>query len=160
LIPVEFLGRLKVCPRQTVRFSANNLVTHTEMYSKNIRSHGPLSTLAIALTAAFLGRVESAEAQLSKGDLILLNRGVELQAMVEWDDYFHLNTYDSLNYSSINWFSTLNPLLMGPPPGVGWSRWVSDPTQMPPQIQQGTPEGPYMETGQSRTIAYFSPGDG
>jgi hypothetical protein len=114
------------------------------MYSNIIRSRGPLLAAAITIAAAFLAHVEPAKAQLSKGDLILLNRGVELQAMSEWDDYFHLNTYDSLNYSSINWFSTLNPLLMGPPPGVAWSRWVSDPTQMPPQIQQGTPENPYM----------------
>src|SRR6185369_17861023 len=71
---------------------------------------------------------------------ILIERGLQLQGMVQWDDFFHLDTYSNANYTSINWIWKSNPSLMGPAPGFPWARWVSDLADMPPQ----TDEDPYM----------------
>jgi len=51
-------------------------------------------------------------AQISKGQSILINRGLQLQGMVTRDDVFHLNTYSNANYTSINWLWDSNPSLM------------------------------------------------
>ncbi len=92
-----------------------------------------------------LGGAPSGWAQLGKAARILANRGVEIQGMVEWDDFFHLDTYSNMNYTSVNFFSTSEPSLLGPPPGFPWGRWVTDITQMPPAPQQGdAPESAYM----------------
>lgn len=74
-----------------------------------------------------------AQAQISKGCQILLNRGLQLQGLVQWDDYFHLDTYSNANYTSINWGWTSSPSLMTNTAGFPWSRWVSGATNMPPQ---------------------------
>lgn len=92
-----------------------------------------------------LGHVQFAQAQLSKGYQILLNRGLQLQGLVQWDDYFHLDTYSNANYTSVNWIWTSSPELMDATAGVPWSRWVHDTASMPPQ----SGEGPYL----SQTVA-------
>src|ERR1035437_9058966 len=68
--------------------------------------------LAIGLAGMMLGHVQFAQAQLSKGYQILLNRGLQLQGLVQWDDYFHLDTYSNANYTSVNWGWTSSPSLM------------------------------------------------
>jgi hypothetical protein len=91
---------------------------------------------------------QSAGAQLSKATQILLNRGVELQAMVQYADIFTLSTYTNANYTSVNWFDPGWQPFLGPAPGFPWGRWVSGPSDMPPQdvyTQYGyNPEAPYM----------------
>jgi hypothetical protein len=87
----------------------------------------------------------TAGAQLSKATQILLNRGVELQSMVEYDDIFSLSTYSNANYTSVNWLGTSYQPLIGPAPGFPWGRWVSDPADMPP-VDQETAEGFSAET--------------
>jgi hypothetical protein len=86
----------------------------------------------------------SSQAQISKGTQILLNRGLQIQGNVAWDDYFHVNTYTNMNYTSPNFFSPAELSLLGSPPGVPWSRWVNDTNDMPPKIQNGVDETPYM----------------
>ena len=90
-----------------------------------------------------LAGAPGAQAQLGKGYQILLNRGLQLQGLVQWDDFFHLDTYSNANYTSVNWGWTCKPSLMGTAPGVPWSRWVSGLTNMPPQATQGDEE-PYL----------------
>jgi hypothetical protein len=80
-----------------------------------------------------LGHVQFAQAQLSKGYQILLNRGLQLQGLVQYADYFHLDTYSNANYTSINWGFTSSPDSMDAIAGEPWSRWVSDTASMPPQ---------------------------
>lgn len=80
------------------------------------------------------------QAQLSKANQILITRGLQLQGLVQWDDFFHLDTYSNGNYTSIDWGWQTSPSLMGAAPGVPWSRWVSGTTNMPPQGS----EGPYL----------------
>jgi hypothetical protein len=92
------------------------------------------------LATLFLGLAGNAFAQLTKGNLILLNRGLQVQGMVTSGDTFHLNTYSNANYTSIHWLWDSNPSLMGTAPGFPWSRWVADETKMPPL----TGEAPYM----------------
>ena len=96
------------------------------------------------LMVVFLAVTHSGSAQISKGYQILLNRGLQLQGMVQPADYFHWNTYSNVNYTSVNWFSPYNPSLMGPPPGVPWSRWVNGQSDMPPEVMQGVDETPYL----------------
>lgn len=103
----------------------------------------PSSLLGAAVAALLLGIVQPAQAQLSKGCQLLLNRGLQVQGMVEWDDFFHLDTYSNANYNSINWIFTSNPSLGGTAPGFPWARWVSDPTNMPPLATEGD-ETPYL----------------
>ena len=89
--------------------------------------------LALGLAGMMLGQVQFAQAQLSKGYQILLNRGLQLQGLVQYADYFHLDTYTNANYTSINWGFTSSPDSMDATAGEPWSRWVSDPASMPPQ---------------------------
>ena len=87
----------------------------------------------IRLWCAFLlASGVTAAAELSKGQLILIKRGLQIQGLVTRDDVFHLNTYSNANYTSIQWLWDSNPSQMGAAPGFPWSRWVSDPTNMPP----------------------------
>jgi hypothetical protein len=78
-----------------------------------------------------------ATAQITKGYQILLNRGLQLQGLVQWDDYFHLDTYTNAGHTSINWLWTSSPSLMTATAGSMWSRWVSDTNNMPPQAGEG-----------------------
>src|SRR5437763_1804162 len=89
---------------------------------------------AFALAIVFvLGNAETGRAQISKGNRILLDRGIQLQGLVQGADVFTLSKYTNAYYTSINWGFTSYPSDMGAPPGVPWSRWVSDTNNMPPQ---------------------------
>ncbi|MGI8965849.1 MAG: hypothetical protein ACR2H1_07135, partial [Limisphaerales bacterium] len=76
-------------------------------------------------------------AQISKGNLILLNRGLQIQGLVTPDNWFHSDTYSNANYTAVNflWNSTGNlgppSTFLGPAPGFPWARWVTDETNMP-----------------------------
>lgn len=102
----------------------------------------------IALLMAGAVFAPTSHAQLSKATQILLNRGVELQSMVEYADEFNLSTYTNANYTSVNWLDPSWNSFLGPAPGFPWGRWVSGPTDMPPQdvyTQYGyNNEAPYM----------------
>src|SRR5687768_11514305 len=74
-------------------------------------------------------------AAVSKGHLILIRRGLQVQGMVTRDDVFHLNTYTNAHYTSIHWLWTSSMSSSFP-----WSRWVSSESNMPPIGN----EGPYM----------------
>ena len=95
----------------------------------------------IALGAGtVLGSLHLSSAQISKGNQILLSRGLQLGAMVEPADYFHLNVYSNANYTTVDWFHDTDNSQLGDAPGVPWARWVSSITNMPPQGN----EGPYL----------------
>jgi hypothetical protein len=96
--------------------------------------------LALGVAGLMLGHVQVAQAQLSKGYQILLNRGLQLQGLVQWADYFHLDTYSNANYTSINWGWGAIPDSMDATSGEPWSRWASDTGSMPPQ----SGEAPYL----------------
>ena len=99
-----------------------------------------LSRRWVMLVLTLLASISAAYSQISKGQRILIERGLQIQGMVTRDDVFHLTTYSNANYTSINWLWTANPSLMGNAPGFPWSRWVNNETLMPPQAG----EGPYM----------------
>ena len=96
--------------------------------------------MKLAVAAAVCGSAFSTHAQLSKGNLILLQRGLQIQGMVTKDDVFHLTTYSNANYTSINWLWDSSASQMGAAPGFPWSRWAGDENKMPPL----TGEGAYM----------------
>ncbi|MDQ6631346.1 MAG: hypothetical protein M3Y82_06265 [Verrucomicrobiota bacterium] len=76
-------------------------------------------------------------AQISKGNFILLNRGLQIQGLVTPDNWFHPDTYSNANYTAVSflWNSTGNlgppSKFLGPAPGSLWARWVTDETNMP-----------------------------
>ncbi|MEO5803717.1 MAG: hypothetical protein ABIR24_09310 [Verrucomicrobiota bacterium] len=84
-----------------------------------------------------MSHAQTGHAQLSKGNRILIERGLQIQGLVQPDNYFHLDTYSNANYTAVNflWNSTGNlgpiPTFVGPTPGFPWARWVSDETNMP-----------------------------
>ena len=71
---------------------------------------------------------------------MLLNRGFQIEGMVQTADFFNLTTYTNANYTSVDIFDNSNPTILGPAPGVSWSRWVNAITNMPPQPG----EAPYL----------------
>ena len=101
-----------------------------------------LSALGIVLAGALL----PAEAQISKGQQLLLNRGLQLQGLTIIGDDFHLDTYSNADFTSIEWMNQSGPSLMGPPPGYPWSRMVSSETNMPgpPAFPDETPYLPQL----------------
>src|SRR5882724_8704257 len=105
----------------------------------------------LAMAGVFLGVAQTSYPQISKGNQILINRGLQLQCLSQDDCYLHLDTVTNANYTSITWVNSpglhsSRPEWMGDPPGFPWARWAWDETQMPPQL--ATPndgdETPYM----------------
>ena len=88
--------------------------------------------VALAATAVISGHTQSGSTRINKGNLILIDRGLQVQGMVTKDDVFHLSTYSNANYTSIHWLWDSNPSLMGAVPGFPWSRWAGDETKVPP----------------------------
>ena len=80
----------------------------------------------------FASQISGSTAQISKGNWILLDRGIQTQGMVTRDDIFHLATYSNANYTAVHWLWDSNPQSQGPAPGFPWARWVGDETKMPP----------------------------
>ncbi len=104
----------------------------------NLRFDMPFSRiLLVALVANVSLFWANAHAQISKGNLILLERGLQIQGLITPDNYFHLDTYSNANYTAVNflWNSTGNlgplPIFVGETPGFPWARWVSDEDNMP-----------------------------
>jgi hypothetical protein len=132
---------LKLTPRTFYPRACVSATAFVLQDSPTVRYTPPMFHRRIALlTALLLGIAGNSLAQLSKGNLILINRGLQVQGMVTRDDVFHLNTYSNANYTSIHWLWDSNPSLMGPAPGFPWSRWAGDETKVPPL----TGEAPYM----------------
>lgn len=104
------------------------------------RKRGQMLTLAVAMAVGVLACAHTGHSQISKGNQILINRGLQVQGMVTSGDVFHLATYSNANYSSINWLWDSSPSQMGAAPGFPWSRWVGDENNVPPIGS----EGPYM----------------
>jgi hypothetical protein len=104
----------------------------------------PLITVLMLLSAMV------AQAQLSKGHQILIDRGLQLQALAQDDCYMTLSKLTNANYTSVGWVNSpgahsSRPDWIGPAPGYLWARWASDQTQMPPQVTPyGGDETPMM----------------
>ncbi|HKQ38287.1 MAG TPA: hypothetical protein VJ063_09430, partial [Verrucomicrobiae bacterium] len=87
-----------------------------------------LHTIMIRLCCVLLlCDVGVASAQLSKGHLLLIKHGLQVQGLVTRDDVFHLNTYSNANYTSTHWLWNSSMSAAFP-----WSRWVNTETNMPP----------------------------
>src|SRR5437588_8973344 len=102
-----------------------------------------------------ISQARPADAQISKGNQILINRGLQLQGLSQDDCVLTLSKYTNANYTSIQWDNSpgahsSRPDWMGPAPGFPWGRWVWDTTQMPPQI---TPYGGDETAYMSRLLA-------
>jgi hypothetical protein len=90
----------------------------------------------------FLSSGQAGFGQISKGNWILLNRGLQLQGMCTKDDYFHLTTYSNANYTSINWIWDSDTSKMDTAPGFPWARWAR--TNSPTGVPRLASEAAYM----------------
>lgn len=59
------------------------------------------------LAGLFVTIINEVESAVSKGQLILIDRGLQVQGMVTRDDVFHLSTYSNANYTSLHGCGTL-----------------------------------------------------
>lgn len=100
------------------------------------------SPLLVVVAFILLSTVHTTFAQLSKGYQILLTRGVQMQGLSQWNDYWTYSVYSNANYSSVNWGGESRPEWMGT--NQLWSRWAMDETQMPPQNLGNGDEAPIM----------------
>lgn len=90
----------------------------------------------------------TSHAQLSKGNEILIDRGLQVVGLVQPDDVFNLETYSDAHYSSVLWTwsyasdqsSWKHMSRLGSAPGFPWGRWAGDESAVP-LLEQ---EGPYM----------------
>jgi hypothetical protein len=88
-------------------------------------------------SAAVLLFAPTVHAQVSKGHLILMDRGLQIQGMITPDNYFHLDVYSNANYTAVNFLGdssgNLGPIstFVGATPGFPWARWANDETNMP-----------------------------
>lgn len=63
---------------------------------------------------------------LDKGHQILLNRGVQSFALANTGDIFHLSKVQGANFTGVMWiWGAYDNSLLGPAPGINWSRWVA-----------------------------------
>jgi len=114
----------------------------------------------VALAAVVFDIPFSIHAQVSKGQQLLLNRGLQIQGLSTPDNYLHLDTYSNASYTATDWSgeSSGNAGMIsdfqGPPPGFAWSRWVADESSMPGMATGYTGNGvPFSRTNE---IPYFS----
>ena len=89
-------------------------------------------SIALAVFAALAVAPLSADGQaLSKGHRLLIQHGLQTQGMVTKDDNFHIDTYRSAHYSTVNWLWESNFAQLGAEQTFPWARWVGDESKMP-----------------------------
>lgn len=121
-----------------------------------MRNFAQQLTLVVALSL-----VTNAHAQLSKGARIVVERGLQIEALCIDNCYVHNVTFSNANYTTMDFINGVDSsgnttdssrpspddptMWMGTAPGPMWGRWCMDQTQMPPQITPyGGDETPYM----------------
>ena len=85
----------------------------------------------------------TARAQIGKANQILINRGLQIEALSVPYDTFHVSTCSNANYTAVLWtwdsprsYNNMSGLMGSP--GFPWGRWVSDETDMPPLGQESS----------------------
>ena len=58
-------------------------------------------SVVVPLLLFLFASIHSATAQISKGQQILITRGLQIQGLSQDDCYLHLDTYSNANYTSI-----------------------------------------------------------
>ncbi len=85
----------------------------------------------------------SAQAQIGKANQILINRGLQIEALSVPYDTFHVSTCSNANYTAVLWtwdsprsYDNMSGLMGSP--GFPWGRWASDENDMPPLGQEAS----------------------
>lgn len=105
-------------------------------------------SFTVALCPFAFSTVAHAQGTLPKGQQLLIEQGLQIHGVTAPYDPFHLNTYQSANYTAINWLWDSNVSQHGTAPGeMPWARWVRNRAEMPPLATTpfGPNEGPYMD---------------
>ena len=109
--------------------------------------NAPRLAVAALLISATLHSVARA-AELDKGHRILLQRGLQIQALVFWDCAFNLKQMQSAGFTCVNWGWKSRMEWLGQPPGIPWSRWLkNEETDLPPE------EKPYAQNAIMLSLA-------
>jgi hypothetical protein len=85
---------------------------------------------AALISLLFPGFLYNAAGQLSKGHLLLIENGLQVQAMVS-PGSFQLPVYSNAHYTSVHWLWDSDTTVMAGAPEFLWSRWVDAETNMP-----------------------------
>lgn len=106
-----------------------------------------LRRLSLTLSLVFFSYISTGQAQISKANQILIDRGFQVQGTITSYAPFHLTTLSNANYTAACWLygppaSYSGPYmpLLGDAPGFPWNRFVSSESDMPPQGD----EAPYL----------------
>ncbi|MCC6143094.1 MAG: hypothetical protein IT368_04725 [Candidatus Hydrogenedentes bacterium] len=59
---------------------------------------------------------------LDRGHRLLLERGLQLQALVLDNEQFYAGLWEDSNYTTVNFWAIRNAPLLGPPPGLPLAR--------------------------------------
>ncbi|HVT28925.1 MAG TPA: hypothetical protein VHE81_13000, partial [Lacipirellulaceae bacterium] len=91
---------------------------------------GSSTALIVAASVAFLAARPAAAqipASLDKGHRLLLEQGLQIQAMVTpYPVHFDLDLWAQSNFTAVQWQWNANHLeLMGSAPGLPWGEWVN-----------------------------------
>jgi len=132
-----------------VYLSANLLFSAARRSATNIQIMFHRSAFVLSILSACIC-ASTARAQIGKANQILINRGLQIEALSVPYDTFHASTCSNANYTAVMW--TWDPPrsydnmtgLMGSP-GFPWGRWVSDETDMPPLSQESSYMGQLLQ---------------
>jgi hypothetical protein len=83
-------------------------------------------------------------AALDKGHRILIERGLQIHALVFVEDPFELKTLQESNFTGVNFAWKSDVAKLGPPPGFTWSRWSAGGEKHETALQPG--ERPYARS--------------
>src|SRR5688572_22031399 len=96
----------------------------------------------LAFIVAITGLCATAPGQLSRGQRLTIEHGLQLQGVTTNQDVFHLETLKAANYTAVLWGWDSNTTLHGDAPGFPWARWIRNTSEMPPRT--GYNEEPFM----------------
>ena len=90
--------------------------------------------LVAAIASAASAAAGAAQSPLDKGHRILIERGLQIQALVFSDSPFDLRQMREAGFTAVNFGWSPKMSLLGPPPGFAWTKWTkgADDVDLPP----------------------------
>src|SRR6476660_9437941 len=112
-----------------VYLSANLLFSAARRSATNIQIRFHRSAFVLSILSACIC-ASTARAQIGKANQILINRGLQIEALSVPYDTFHASTCSNANYTAVMWtwdsprsYDNMTGLMGSP--GFPWGRWAS-----------------------------------
>src|SRR5437762_3094822 len=137
---VDAFNHFLTCSCRTFCLSANLLFSAVRRSAMNIQIMSQRCTFILTILLACVC-APTARAQIGKANQILINRGLQIEALSVPYDTFHVSTCSNANYTAVLWtwdsprsYDNMSGLMGSP--GFPWGRWGSDENDMPPLGQE------------------------